>query len=225
MFNLFCHLSIYVDIIVLQNFCICNSIQFHNIFICVCVCFCIICAFSAVGMERNIRLGTNEDNSQCTPSLIPIHEVFSAARDDNVKSRVADQIILRARLSRTDGITGHIGKEYVPMYVRNTLFENNGTSDGGDQTYENMGKDSRYSGQLGRTMQALEPSKHEQKHLANKLKQSSRKRVTQGEAGESKSKSFPSVAAQPRKQKTIGGGVGSAAPVDGSGKPRAKVKW
>jgi hypothetical protein len=126
-------------------------------------------------MVRNIRLGTNEDNSQCTPALIPIHEVFSAARDDHIKSKVAEQIVLRARLSRTDGITGHIGKEYVPMYVRNTLFESNGTSEGGDQTYANMGKDSRYSGQLGRTMQALEPSKEDRKLLLKKTMLSTRK--------------------------------------------------
>ena len=129
--------------------------------------------FSAVGMQKNIRMGTNEDNSQCSPSLIPIHEVFSAARDDHIQSRVGEQIVLRARLSRTDPVTGYIGREYVPMYVRNTLFETNGTSDGGDQTFENMSKDSRYSAQVGRTMQTLEPSKHEQKNLSKKYKQRS----------------------------------------------------
>lgn len=123
-------------------------------------------------MERNIRAGTNEDNSQMSPSLIPMHEVFSASRDDHIQSRVGEQIVLRARLSRTDGVTGYIGREYVPMYVRNTLFETNGTTEGGDQTLENMSKDSRYSAQMGRTMQSLEPSKHEQKHLSKKFKQS-----------------------------------------------------
>lgn len=126
--------------------------------------------YIAVGMERNIRHGSNEDNSQCTPSLIPIHSVFSATRNDYIKSKVADEIVLRARLSRTDGVTGHISREYVPMYVRNTLFEENGCTEGGDQTYKNMGKDSRYSAQLGRAMQSIEPSRKQKNALKKKLK-------------------------------------------------------
>lgn len=156
-----CVLLVYL----LYEYCACSSLLFA----------CLLNFFfvsSAVGMKKNVRSGTNEDNTQCTPSLIPMHEVFSAARDDHIQSQVAEQIVLRARLSRTDSVTGYIGREYVPMYVRNTLFEVNGTSDGGDQTFENMGKDSRYSGQMGRTMQSLEPSKHEQKNLKKKFKQS-----------------------------------------------------
>jgi hypothetical protein len=149
--------------------------------------------YRAVGMVRNIRGGTNEDNTQCTPALIPIHEVFSATRNDHIQSTVAQQIVLRARLSRTNDITGHVGKEYVPMYVRNTLFEKNGTSEGGDQTYENMGKDSRYSGQLGRTMQALEPSKSEQKHLRKKMMQSTYGSSHSNSSKEKKAKNLPNV--------------------------------
>ena len=125
-------------------------------------------------MHRNIRTGSNEDNSQRAPSLIPIHEVFSGARDDHIKSKVADEAVLRARLSRTNGITGYIGKEYVPMYVRNTLFEKNGCSEGGDQTFDKMCLDSRYSAQVGRSMQSLEPSKDEQKNLQKKFQRSVR---------------------------------------------------
>ncbi len=121
-------------------------------------------------MRRNIRHGSNTDNSQMAPSLIPIHEVFSAARDDKISSHVADEIVLRARLSRTNDVTGYIGRQYVPLYARNTLFEDNGCTEAGDQTYENMGKDSRYSAQIGRTMQSLEPSKEVKTKIAKKLK-------------------------------------------------------
>ena len=52
---------------------------------------------------------------------------------------------------------GYVPKSYVPLYVRTTLFETNGTNPGGDQTYATMAKDRRYSAQLGRAMASLEP--------------------------------------------------------------------
>jgi hypothetical protein len=51
---------------------------------------------------------------------------------------------------------GYVPKSYVPLYVRTTLFETNGTSASGDQTYAAMAKDRRYSAQLGRAMATLE---------------------------------------------------------------------
>lgn len=54
-------------------------------------------------------------------------------------------------------VSGYVPKSYVPLYVRTTLFESNGTSESGDQTYAAMAKDRRYSAQLGRAMASLEP--------------------------------------------------------------------
>jgi hypothetical protein len=40
----------------------------------------------------------------------------------------------------------------VPLFVRQTLVESNGTSAGGDQTQAQMARDRRYTGTMGRPL-------------------------------------------------------------------------
>ena len=47
----------------------------------------------------------------------------------------------------------------MPLYVRNTLIEVNGTSPNGDQTQEVLSKDRRYSHYHGRPLMRFEPGK------------------------------------------------------------------
>ena len=45
----------------------------------------------------------------------------------------------------------------IPLYVRNTLLEKNGTTPGGDQTYDTMSTDRRYTHYMGRPLNRFEP--------------------------------------------------------------------
>jgi hypothetical protein len=45
----------------------------------------------------------------------------------------------------------------LPLYVRNTLIETNGTTPGGDQSYDMMATDRRYSHYIGRALNRFEP--------------------------------------------------------------------
>jgi hypothetical protein len=47
----------------------------------------------------------------------------------------------------------------LPLYVRNTLIEKNGTTPGGDQSAITMAVDRRYSHYLGRPLNRFEPDK------------------------------------------------------------------
>jgi hypothetical protein len=73
------------------------------------------------------------------------------------KSYAGQRAIAEARKRDANPITGVMTPKYLPLYVRSTLFEDNGTTPGGDQTYARMAHDRRYSHQLGRTMASLEP--------------------------------------------------------------------
>jgi hypothetical protein len=66
-------------------------------------------------------------------------------------------------------LLGYIPQKYVPLYVRTTLMESNGTSPGGDQTYDTMAKDRRYSNLLGRAMASLEPVPFAKKKIKPKV--------------------------------------------------------
>jgi hypothetical protein len=97
--------------------------------------------------------------STCAPALIPFHEVLAnrLPPEEIPKSHAGQQAIIEARRRDANPITGSLTPKYVPLYVRSTLFETNGTTPGGDQTYARMSHDRRYSHQLGRTMASLEP--------------------------------------------------------------------
>jgi hypothetical protein len=52
---------------------------------------------------------------------------------------------------------GYIPQSMLPLYVRNTLIETNGTTPGGDQSYDMMATDRRYSHYIGRALNRFEP--------------------------------------------------------------------
>ena len=64
---------------------------------------------------------------------------------------------------------GYTPQQYVPLYVRTTLVEKNGTSAVGDQMYSTMAVDRRYSHILGRAMAALEPVSFATKKVQKKV--------------------------------------------------------
>eukprot|EP00604_Paraphysomonas_vestita_P000896 CAMPEP_0174820074 /NCGR_PEP_ID=MMETSP1107-20130205/3645_1 /TAXON_ID=36770 /ORGANISM="Paraphysomonas vestita, Strain GFlagA" /LENGTH=144 /DNA_ID=CAMNT_0016034679 /DNA_START=314 /DNA_END=745 /DNA_ORIENTATION=- len=115
--------------------------------------------YSDVGLKRNIREGTSNDTTSRAPVLIPFHEVVSnhIPPEEQIQSYVGNQAMIEARKRDANPTTGMLSPKYVPLYVRSTLFEVNGTTPGGDQTYAKMSHDRRYSHQLGRTMASLEP--------------------------------------------------------------------
>lgn len=51
---------------------------------------------------------------------------------------------------------GYMPRSMLPLYVRNTLIEKNGTSKGGDQTYDMMSTDRRYTHYMGRPLNRFE---------------------------------------------------------------------
>lgn len=59
-------------------------------------------------------------------------------RSDPLKSTVADKIIYKTRLKLVDGLSGYTPQGLLPLYVRNTLIEHNGTTTFGDQPQEVM---------------------------------------------------------------------------------------
>ena len=125
-------------------------------------------------MQRHIRSGNSNDVTSLAPVLIPLHAVLDEKNSDEIpKSHTASQMLHKINLSRIDPISGDFYSElfvpviyalvgysshkYVPLYVRSTLMEPNGTSPGGDQMYETLAKDRRYSPHIGRSLAALEP--------------------------------------------------------------------
>lgn len=55
-------------------------------------------------------------------------------------------------------VAGYTPQCMVPLYARNTLIEKNGTSAGGDQNYDVMATDRRYSHYVGRPLNRFEPA-------------------------------------------------------------------
>lgn len=53
--------------------------------------------------------------------------------------------------------SGHTSHEMLPLYVRNTLLEKNGTTPGGDQPAAVMALDRRYTHLMGRPLNRFDP--------------------------------------------------------------------
>ena len=64
------------------------------------------------------------------PALIPVPKTFideGPDKLDPLKSKVADEIIWKTRESMIDVLAGYTPQRLLPLYVRNTLMEKNGT--------------------------------------------------------------------------------------------------
>ena len=114
--------------------------------------------FINAGLKNNIRKGRQDDLAWAVPSLIPVPGAFEGDDTQRLKSVTGAKIV--------DGLQGwmvndmgHTERKLLPLYVRNTLIEPNGTSANGDQSQEVLSKDRRYSHYHGRPLVRFEPGK------------------------------------------------------------------
>jgi hypothetical protein len=115
--------------------------------------------FSQANLERHIRRGNKNDVAYLAPTLIPVPGAFRGDGKDLSISHVAEQTFDRVQQNMIIGNIGYTPQQLLPLYVRNTLIEKNGTTPGGDQTQEIMALDRRYSHYMGRPLNRFEPSK------------------------------------------------------------------
>lgn len=107
-------------------------------------------AFKHAGLGNRIREGKDDDHAHALPALIPIPRAFDG--DSQVVSHTATNIIYGLKKSMVLSDLGYSPQTVVPLYVRTTLVEKEGTSLDGDPTQEELGLDRRYSHYLGRPM-------------------------------------------------------------------------
>jgi hypothetical protein len=131
--------------------------------------------YKNAGLEENIRIGNSDDVAYLKPTLIPVPGAFKGDGKDKSISHTADQINTKIQNDMILGNLGYTPQNLLPLYVRNTLIEKNGTSSGGDQPQEVMALDRRYSHFIGRPLNRFEPGKGqnsevETNHLGQKIK-------------------------------------------------------
>ena len=93
-------------------------------------------AFVEAGFKTHIRDGGDEQaNLHKMPGLIPIPKTFEEGHSDDVLcSYAARKAMDNTKLRLIDPMSGYVKNQMLPLYVRNTQIEKNGTSKGGDQT-------------------------------------------------------------------------------------------
>jgi hypothetical protein len=119
-------------------------------------------AFEEAGMGTHIRDGGYEQaNLHKMPALIPVPLTFNDPGDPELrlKSYAAEKAMDDTRLKMRDKMSGRIKTQLLPLYVRNTLIEHNGTSEEGDQTQDVLQKDRRYNHTWGRSVAVFENTK------------------------------------------------------------------
>lgn len=112
--------------------------------------------FRAAGLGSHIRKGNQRDLAYLKPTLIPVPGAFTGDGKDIMISHVANQTIEKIQKSMISDL-GYTPQAMLPLYVRSTLVEKNGTSVDGDQTLEVMAKDRRYMHHIGRVLNRFEP--------------------------------------------------------------------
>lgn len=114
--------------------------------------------FINAGLKNNIRKGRQDDLAWAVPSLIPVPGAFEGDDTQRLKSVTGAKIVdgLQGRMVND---MGHTERKLLPLYVRNTLIELNGTSANGDQSQEVLSRDRRYSHYHGRPLIRFEPGK------------------------------------------------------------------
>lgn len=116
--------------------------------------------FKNAGLERHIRTGKDTDVAYLAPTLIPVPGTFEGdLPSQQLSSYVGQNIIRKVRTSLVRTDIGYTPQQLLPLYVRNTLREKNGTTPGGDQDMHVMAKDKRYSHYIGRPLNRFEPDK------------------------------------------------------------------
>ena len=114
-------------------------------------------AFREAGMGQHIRDGGNDQaNLHLMPALIPVPKTFDSNGLDAMNSYTAERIMEQTRMNLRNATSGYTKQAMLPLYVRNTLIEKNGTSLDGDQTQEVLKKDRRYNHTYGRSNAVFE---------------------------------------------------------------------
>jgi len=113
--------------------------------------------FRVADLQRHIRRGNEEDYAYLAPALIPIPKAFESDGSNPMVSHIAEQTVHNIKQKMTLADIGYTPQQMVPLYARLTLMEQNGVSPGGDQNYESMAKDRRYTHYLGRSINRFEP--------------------------------------------------------------------
>ena len=109
------------------------------------------------GLKGNIRAGVDDDLAYLAPTLIPVPGAFQADGSNPMSSHTAENILFQVKKNMILGDIGYTPQSMLPLYVRNTLIEKNGTTPGGDQAYDVMATDRRYSHYVGRPLNRFEP--------------------------------------------------------------------
>ena len=131
-------------------------------------------------MKDHIRKGRDTDLACIAPSLIPIPDAFDGDGRHPMSSYTAENIVWKVKKNMIIGdlgmwmivvifysqywyfVVGYMPRSMLPLYVRNTLIEKNGTSKGGDQTYDMMSTDRRYTHYMGRPLNRFEEFSNEE---------------------------------------------------------------
>ena len=114
--------------------------------------------FEEVDFGHHVRQGNRFDLAYLKPALIPVPGAFEGDGKHTLQSYEGEKIVGRARKALVSDL-GYTPQRLLPLYVRNTLLEPNGTTPGGDQTQEVMALDRRYSHYVGRPLNRFEPGK------------------------------------------------------------------
>jgi hypothetical protein len=114
--------------------------------------------FINAGLKNNIRKGVQTDLAWAVPSLIPVPGAFEGDDTERLSSHTGAQIVDGLQEKMTSDL-GHTERRLLPLYVRNTLIEVNGTSANGDQSQDVLSQDRRYSHYHGRPLVRFEPGK------------------------------------------------------------------
>ena len=114
--------------------------------------------FEEVDFGHHVRKGNRFDLAYLKPTLIPVPGAFIGDGKHTLNSYEGEKIVGRAQRALVSDL-GYTPQKLLPLYVRNTLLEPNGTSASGDQTQEVMAMDRRYSHYMGRPLNRFEPGK------------------------------------------------------------------
>jgi hypothetical protein len=107
-------------------------------------------AFKHAELGNRIRKGNDDDHAHALPALIPIPQAFDG--NSQSISHTAQNIIYGLKKEMVLSDLGYTPQTTVPLYVRTTLVEKEGTSKNGDPTQEELSYDRRYSHYLGRPL-------------------------------------------------------------------------
>jgi len=112
--------------------------------------------YKAAGLRHHVRQGADDDLAYLAPTLIPVPGAFRADGSNPMVSHTAENILFAVKKNMILGDLGYTPQAMLPLYVRSTLLEKNGTTPGGDQTYDMMSTDRRYTHYMGRPFNRFE---------------------------------------------------------------------